>query len=417
MSRVFWLWPAIGAAAALALTLTITELGRSQPIQGGGGPGSGGNPGANPINTPLTDLLGGRRNLPFPPDTPPAWRVYPEYSQITVNPPTAITGQVGDPFRILNVGTGTITSVDFQGDNIVDTPVLSGPFLLGTAHLVASPKTQTANTVLAGPLSGPPAFPSFRPLSFSDLPSLPCSSALAGLVPPTGGGTTNWLRADCTFAPIPAGPGGTVTSVAFVGDGVVDSATPSTAVTSAGNVTATILTQAAHTALLGPASGGPAAPSFRLLQASDLPPLVTSVTDDGRNTLTVSPNVGSVLEGINLSNPNQWLAGQATAPFALTDASPIVVVATNSDNYTVTLNHATGTRQLQNPSAMFAGQTMNFWVLQDGTGGAALTFGTNYHWTGGTAPTITTAANAQDLITCVSKTTTYLGCAVVPNVQ
>lgn len=30
-----------------------------------------------------------------------------------------------------------------------------------------------------------------------------CSSGAAGLVPPTGGGTTNFLRADCSFQPIP----------------------------------------------------------------------------------------------------------------------------------------------------------------------------------------------------------------------
>lgn len=36
-------------------------------------------------------------------------------------------------------------------------------------------------------------------------PSAPCSSSAAGLVPATGGGTTNFLRADCTFSPISVG--------------------------------------------------------------------------------------------------------------------------------------------------------------------------------------------------------------------
>lgn len=40
------------------------------------------------------------------------------------------------------------------------------------------------------------------------------TSTLKGLVPPSGGGTTNFLRADFTWAPPPAGGGGTVTSVA-----------------------------------------------------------------------------------------------------------------------------------------------------------------------------------------------------------
>ena len=64
---------------------------------------------------------------------------------------------------------------------------------------------------------------------------------------------------------------GTVTSVAFVGDGVVLSATPSTAVTTSGNISATLLTQSAGTVLAGPTSGPAATPTFRALVASDIP--------------------------------------------------------------------------------------------------------------------------------------------------
>jgi hypothetical protein len=72
---------------------------------------------------------------------------------------------------------------------------------------------------------------------------------------------------------IPAAPGGsgTVTSVTFTGDGVIDSTTPSTAVTASGTVTATAKTQTANIVLAGPTSGGAVAPTFRLLVGSDLP--------------------------------------------------------------------------------------------------------------------------------------------------
>jgi hypothetical protein len=80
-----------------------------------------------------------------------------------------------------------------------------------------------------------------------------------------------YLGADGSCHSPSAGGGGTVTSVTFAGDGVVDSSTPSTAVTTSGQVTATILNQSANTALRGPASGSAAAPTFRQDVIADLP--------------------------------------------------------------------------------------------------------------------------------------------------
>jgi hypothetical protein len=81
-----------------------------------------------------------------------------------------------------------------------------------------------------------------------------CHSAVAN-AQVTSGGTT----------------GGGVTSVQFIGDGVLDSATPSTADTGSGTVAAAILNQNANTALWGPASGSAAAPTFRSEVVADLP--------------------------------------------------------------------------------------------------------------------------------------------------
>ena len=63
---------------------------------------------------------------------------------------------------------------------------------------------------------------------------------------------------------------GTVTSVTFTGDGIIDSATPSAAVTTSGTVAATALTQSANTVLAGPTSGSAAAPTFRAIVPSDV---------------------------------------------------------------------------------------------------------------------------------------------------
>jgi hypothetical protein len=67
------------------------------------------------------------------------------------------------------------------------------------------------------------------------------------------------------------GGSGTVTSVTFTGDGVVDSSTPSSAVTTSGTVAASVKTQTANTVLAGPVSGSAANSAFRALVGADLP--------------------------------------------------------------------------------------------------------------------------------------------------
>lgn len=48
---------------------------------------------------------------------------------------------------------------------------------------------------------------------------------------------------------------------------------------------------------------------------------VTSVSDNGGGTLTISPTTGSVLAGINLANPNTWTGGQIFGNTTTTNAT------------------------------------------------------------------------------------------------
>ncbi len=86
----------------------------------------------------------------------------------------------------------------------------------------------------------------------------------SGQVLQTGGASANpsWTNAT---------GGGTVTSVTFTGDGTVLSATPSSAVTTTGTLTAALAAQSANVILAGPATGSAHVPTFRALTGADLP--------------------------------------------------------------------------------------------------------------------------------------------------
>lgn len=155
----------------------------------------------------------------------------------------------------LTGGSGTVTSVGVADTStspifaVTNTPVTTS----GTIDLTLV--TQSPHNVFAGPATGSTAAqPTFRLLVAGDLPAqanntvlgnvsggsaVPIAlsqtqlttqvnvftTSLSGAVPASGGGTTNFLRADGTFA-APAGAGG-VTSISFGSTGL----TPSTATT------------------------------------------------------------------------------------------------------------------------------------------------------------------------------------------
>ena len=55
-----------------------------------------------------------------------------------------------------------------------------------------------------------------------------------------------------------------------------------------------------------------------------------------------------------------------------------------------------GVYTLANPSNVTAGQSGSIFVIQDGTGSRTLGYGTQWHFAGGTAPTLSTAASSVD---------------------
>jgi len=80
---------------------------------------------------------------------------------------------------------------------------------------------------------------------------------------------------------------------------------------------------------------------------------------------------------------------------SLTDAVSVAVNMALGNNFALTL---AGNRTLEAPTNVTPGQTGHIYLVQDGTGSRTLSFATAYTFVSGTAPTLSTAANAVDLL-------------------
>lgn len=92
-----------------------------------------------------------------------------------------------------------------------------------------------------------------------------------------------------------------------------------------------------------------------------------------------------------------YTAAQGVAQVTLTDGPSIVFNGGLSNSFTLTLG---GNRTLANPINSVAGFTYIIRIVQDATGGRTLAYGSNFKFPGGTVPTLSTAANAVDILTC-----------------
>lgn len=106
-------------------------------------------------------------------------------------------------------------------------------------------------------------------------------------------------------------------------------------------------------------------------------------------------STGSV--GINTTSPGAKLhvyGNSASQIVTLTDGATITPDFSTGNNFTVTLGD---NRTLANPTNTTVGQSGVLYIVQDGTGSRTLGVGTHWHFPAGTAPTLTTTANAVDV--------------------
>lgn len=259
-------------------------------------------------------------------------------------------------------GSGSVSSV---AQTVPTFLTISGSPITTSGTLAIGLASQSANNVFIGPSSGGAAAPTFRVLVPADVPVLnqnttgsagsisgtnvitnsnlvqiPAhsylgnntgstanaayisdtdvtldltlfTSTLQGVVPASGGGTTNFLRADGAWATTPGG--GTVTSVAQTVPSILTiSGSP---IISTGTLAIGLATESANTVFAGPTAGGAATPTFRSIVAADVPTLNQNTTGTASNVTGI---VAVANGGTNLSatTVNQILYSSATNTIA-----------------------------------------------------------------------------------------------------
>lgn len=233
--------------------------------------------------------------------------------------------------------TGTASNITAVTNSTLTTlSSLSLPFTQVSGQATLSQIQNIANNTVLGNVSGISAAPAaLTPTQLTTLINS-FTSSLSGAAPASGGGTTNFLRADGTWAS-PGTGSGTVTSVAL-SDG---SSSPiysisGSPVTTSGTLTFTLATQSANTVFAGPTTGSAAQPTFRSLVSADIPNNAANTSGTAAN-ITASSNTSlttlSNLVSVGAITTGTWNAttiaiahggtGQTSASAAFNALSPI----------------------------------------------------------------------------------------------
>jgi hypothetical protein len=136
---------------------------------------------------------------------------------------------------------------------------------------------------------------------------------------------------------------------------------------------------------------------------------VTDPTAD--RTATLPDATGTVAL---LSLAQSYTAAQRGTISALTDGATITADFAAANNFSVTLG---GNRTLANPSNQTAGQSGCIWITQDGTGSRTLAYGSQWDFTGGTAPTLSTAAASVDCLVYAVQSSTKITATLISNLS
>ena len=135
-------------------------------------------------------------------------------------------------------------------------------------------------------------------------------------------------------------------------------------------------------------------------------------------TTTAAGSTYQPLSGMSsyaaLGTAQSFTKAQRGTPVALTDAATVAVDLSLSNHYTLGLG---GNRTLGAPTNQTAGQSGVIVLSQDATGSRTLAFASVWKFPGGTAPTLTTTANAVDVLAYYVESSTRITARLVSDVK
>ena len=139
-------------------------------------------------------------------------------------------------------------------------------------------------------------------------------------------------------------------------------------------------------------------------------------TTDAVSSFANTPSLtgSNTLSGTNTFSGTMVASGNAYMSIdALTDASTIAVDMSVGNNFSVTLG---GNRKLGNPTNLTAGQSGVIFITQDGTGSRTLAYSSYWDFPSQTAPTLTTTANAVDVLVYTVRSSTSIAAQLLTNI-
>jgi hypothetical protein len=138
----------------------------------------------------------------------------------------------------------------------------------------------------------------------------------------------------------------------------------------------------------------------------------------GQDVLIMSRGVGEfdVIGGgaLVVNAPNTFTRSQSAAVQAVAYAATITLDLTAGNDAAVTL---TGNATLANPSAMTPGTSGHIAITQDTTGGRTMGYGSYWKFGSNGTPTLSTAANAEDVLVYWVRDATHIIASIVQGVQ
>lgn len=312
---------------------------------------------------------------------------------------------------LANKGTGTI------GGSNTQVQYNSSGALAGSANLTFNGTTLTANTLNLTNALGV-AYGGTGQSSNLTQYGVVYGSTTTAMASTAAGTSTQVLHGNASGAPtwgavslsadvsgtLPVANGGTGQSSALTQYGVVyGSATTAMASTAAGTST-----QVLH----GNASGAPTwgAVSLSADVTGTLPTANggTGLASFTANRVFYASSSSVVAQSANLTFDGSSLTvsgSAATPPVAVTfSATAMTVNCVLSNVFTTTFTaNVTVAPTISNPQD---GQTINWFITQDATGGRTMTWPTSFKWPGGSAGVLSTGANAVDLVTATYRSAT-----------